>query len=290
MEFEASRRILQKAARLNGLDIKGAELLRNGSHAMWSTPAHVVGRIGRRGTETQAQKEIKVSKWLNEVGIRAVRTIENLSQPSVIDGYPVTWWEQLPDHQAASPAELGAVLRRLHAASPPASFQLPEFVPLADVDHRIADARNISRDDREWLLGRAETLQGQYEEHLDDDVPCGVLHGDAWQGNVVVDSDGPVVLDFEAFCVGPQYWDLIPIAADYTDFERIGENEYSDFVAAYGLDVTKARSYRTLADIQELRWIAYLLGKNGDAELEEAAHRVACLKGLIPRPWSWKAF
>jgi aminoglycoside phosphotransferase len=257
---------------------------------MWSTPAHVVGRIGQRGTEMQAQKEIKVSRWLNEVGIRAVRVIESLTQPSIVDGYPVTWWEELPKHQPASPAELGTVLRRLHSMPPPTSFQLPDFVPLADVRSRISDAQSIGDDDREWLLGHAQILQAQFEEHSSDDMHWGVLHGDAWQGNVVVDRDGPVVLDFEAFCVGPQHWDLIPVAADYTDFERIEKGQYDDFTRAYGLDVTESFSYRTFADIQEFRWVAYLLSKNGDAESREVAHRIACLKGLIPRPWSWEAF
>jgi aminoglycoside phosphotransferase (APT) family kinase protein len=257
---------------------------------MWSISERLVGRIGQQGTEMEARKEVEVSRWLNEVGIRAVRVIESIAQPSVVDGYPVTWWEQLSEHRPANPAELGAVLRRLHSMPPPTSFQLPEFVPLADVRHRVVDAQDLGDNDREWLLERTDILQSQYEEETVDKAPWGILHGDAWQGNLVVDRSGPVLLDFEAFCVGPQLWDLIPIAADYADFKRITDSQYAEFVEAYGLDVTAVRSFRNLADIQEVRWVTYLLGKRGDAEAKEAAHRISCLKGQIPRPWSWNAF
>jgi hypothetical protein len=101
-----------------------------------------------------------------------------------------------------------------------------------------------------------------------------------------------VLLDLEAVCAGPVEWDLVSVAVDFTDFARISAADYRSFVAAYGLDVTTTPEYRLLADIQELRWTAYVIGKaaHDTAAAGEAAHRLACLRGEIPRPWTWNPY
>src|SRR5699024_6229203 len=120
------------------------------------------------------------------------------------------------------------------------------------------------------------------------------VHGDAWQGNVAVPQTGtPVLLDLEHVSCGHSDWDLIPIAVDYADFARLTSTDYHDFVAAYGdHDVTATPGFRVLADIQELRWVVFVLGKaaNSAHAVREAQHRIACLRGEIPRPWTWTAF
>lgn len=88
-------------------------------------------------------------------------------------------------------------------------------------------------------------------------------------------------------------WDLIPVAVDYMDFARLSSADYYDFVAAYGgHDVTSTSAFRVLADIQELRWVVFVLGKAADSvdAARETRHRVACLRGEVPRPWTWTAF
>jgi hypothetical protein len=48
----------------------------------------------------------------------------------------------------------------------------------------------------------------------------------------------------------------------------------------------------TLADIQELRWLTFVLSKvsiRSGAE-DEVRHRVACLRGERARPWTWAVF
>jgi len=120
-----------------------------------------------------------------------------------------------------------------------------------------------------------------------------VIHGDAWQGNVAVPDFGrPILLDLEMVSLGRREWDLVQIAVDYTDFARLTDEDYRSFVAAYGgYDVTSVSGYRTIADLQELRWGCFALGKS-DRSAEaarEARHRIACLRGDLARPWSWTA-
>lgn len=145
-----------------------------------------------------------------------------------------------------------------------------------------------------WLRDLAERLRTEYMA-LVPELPRCVIHGDAWQGNVVVPGAGdtPVLLDLDHIGVGPREWDLVSLAVDYTDFGRIAESDYQAFVRAYGgYDMTVWSGYRTLATARELRWTAFVLGKGtADREAaEEARHRVACLRGEINRPWSWSAF
>lgn len=122
-----------------------------------------------------------------------------------------------------------------------------------------------------------------------------VIHGDAWQGNLVVPVEGgaPVLLDLDHVGLGPREWDLISLAVDYTDFARITTSDYQDFVDAYGgYDMTTWSGYRTLATIRELRWTAFVLGKAtaNPKAAQQVRHRVACLRGEVERPWSWSAF
>lgn len=82
-------------------------------------------------------------------------------------------------------------------------------------------------------------------------------------------------------------------AVDHTDSDRITADEYRAFVGAYGgYDVITWPGFRTLTAIRELRWVCFVLSKadiDEDAE-REAHHRIACLRGEVPRPWSWSAF
>ena len=120
------------------------------------------------------------------------------------------------------------------------------------------------------------------------------VQGDAWQGNLVVpDGGSPILLDFDHVSIGHLAWDLIPLAVDYEDFARISSYDYTAFVSDYGgYDVRDAHWFRTLADLQELRWTAFVADKSAHnlAAAAEVSHRLACLQGKVPRPWRWAAF
>ena len=291
MDIESGLSLLAEAARQNGRGAGGAEVIRNGSHLMFRLPAGIVARIGEAGTEDVAAREIAVSRWLQEHAVPVVRSASGFTQPTTARGHPVTWWDVLPPHRTATPGELGGLLRRLHDLPLPSAIDLPLFSPLSDVRRRVASAL-LPEDDRAWINERLATLEREFTQLAFTERPK-LIHGDAWQGNVAVLETGePILLDLEAVCLGPTQWDLIAVAVDYTDFARISTNEYHDFVNAYGVDVTEAPGYRTLADIQEFRWASFILSKASQdpAALAEAAHRISCLKGETSRPWKWTAF
>ncbi|MFD8493289.1 phosphotransferase [Amycolatopsis sp. NPDC059657] len=283
---------LAAAARLAGFDYAGAELIRNGSNALYRLPSGVVARIGRPGTEAVARREVAVAEWFRGSGLAAVETLPGIRQPTVVGDRPVTWWALLPEHRPASPAELGDVLRTIHALPITSAPDLPRHDPFADLDSRISSTRVLREAELAWLSDHLHELQRSYGQRLDDDAPV-VIHGDAWQGNIAVPKSGqPIVLDLEAVSIGHRAWDLIQLAVDYTDFARITEADYCSFVAAYGgYDVTADADYRLFGDIQELRWVCFALSKADQRRTlaEEARHRFACIRGEVPRPWAWNA-
>ncbi|MFC7428085.1 hypothetical protein [Nocardia tengchongensis] len=100
------------------------------------------------------------------------------------------------------------------------------------------------------------------------------------------------MLDLDKVSMGWREWDLVQLAVDHTDFRRITDGQYQSFVDSYGgYDVTRWPGYRVLADIQEFRWVGFALGRSDTTRSAaiEAEHRIACIRGLVPKPWTWRA-
>ena len=284
--------VLAAAAARAGVVAEGAELIRDGSNALYRLPDQVVARVGPPGSRVVAEKEVAVSRWLNNSGLPAARLIGGVEQPTVINDRPVTWWTLIPKHRTATPAELGAVLRTLHALPIPDHIALPEVNPLAGVTDRINAATSLTPNDHDWLREHVAAVADRITR-LPAGRPRCVVHGDAWQGNVAVpDDDSPILLDLEDTALGRPEWDLISLAVDHVDFSRISDEDYDAFRRSYGgPDVVTWPGFRVLADAQELRWTAFALSKANATETgrQQARHRVACLRGEVARPWSWTA-
>jgi Ser/Thr protein kinase RdoA (MazF antagonist) len=279
--------LLKQACAQVGLSSSWAEPLRLGENAIYRLPGQVVVRIGRSGQVAAAEKEVAVSRWLASVDVRAVETLPDLDQPVVLDGSPVTFWREIPDHRHGTPPEVAAVLKRLHASPRPTDFELPPLAPFVRLTERIDGATTLSEDDRAWLRRQLAHLAEAFAD-LPAGLPQSAIHGDAWAGNVVVTADGPVLLDLERFSLGPPEWDLVSTAVRFSTFGTMTAAEYQTFVTAYGRDVLSWAGFEVLRDIRELRVTCYA-AQRASEELSvraEAARRVACLRGLRgPRPW-----
>jgi len=289
----ATNDILTAAARVAGLDSTGAKVIRDGSNVIYRLPGDIVARIGRTGTQVTAEREVRVSRWLTAAGLPVVQAVNDVPQPTMVNERPVTWWKFLPEHRAATTGELGAVLRSLHSLTPPDDLDLPVHDPFSGLSNRISQATALDDDDRTWLARRLDQLRERYRR-LPMERPYRVIHGDAWQGNVAVSGSAPpTLLDLEHVSIGHLDWDLVPVAVDHTDFARLTTADYDAFAAAYGgYDVTTTPAFRTLADIEELRWVCFVLSKSATSThaARETRHRIACLRGDTPRPWTWVAF
>ncbi|MFK4544095.1 aminoglycoside phosphotransferase (APT) family kinase protein [Streptomyces tendae] len=283
-------RVMAAACRAAGLDGDGAELIRLGENALFRlTSVPVIVRVARgREWLPTARKEVAVSRWLAGEGFSAARVVEDLEQPLLIDGYPVTFWHQIVEgDRKPAYGELGAVLRDLHTLRIPAGLELPPFQPFDKQELRI-DRAQIPEDDRSFLRKRWRELQERYAE-LRFETAQGPVHGDAHVQNLMVDDRGQVILiDFEAFCYDHPEWDLMVTAVEHHSLGWQSDEQYHAFVSAYGRDLYDWPGYETLRGLQEFGMTTWLMQNIQEDERTAAEYhrRIAALRDdAAPRDW-----
>ncbi|MFD8529584.1 phosphotransferase family protein [Streptosporangium canum] len=241
-------------------------------------PATTPGRFDRLVTS------VRVTRWLAEQGFPAVRPL-NVRQPVVAEGFLATFWHH-EEHigPPPDPAQLGPLLRRLHAL-PPVPFELPAHDPFGAVRRAILAGRALGEDDRGWLLERCDRLAGTYYERLEFALPYGLTHGDAHRGNMIRTRDGFLLCDWDGVCAGPREIDLIPTLQGI----RFGltERQRSNFSEAYGYDATRWEGYPVLRDMRELQTLtAVLCDAHRDRRAhDELRHRIDSLRAGDDRLW-----
>lgn len=284
--------MLTVGCRQAGLTADGAELIRAGENTLYRLRAGVVARVSRQGRREAADKEVRVSHWLQQVGVRVVEALPDIDQPVEVDGRAVTFWRELPDHREGDPEHVADALRHLHQLhQPPPELDLPPLDPFVRLEERMTQTTVFDEAERRWLLDHLNHLTQQYEL-LPLGLPRSAVHGDAWAGNIVTTSrdQSPVLLDLERFAHGPPEWDLASVAVDYLTFETTPPGSWAQFCHRYGHDVTDWSGYQVLRDARELRKVTFAAQMAGHHPRlrQQARHRLACIRGQHgPRPWQW---
>ncbi|WP_441247343.1 phosphotransferase enzyme family protein [Kitasatospora sp. McL0602] len=288
---DESHALLLKACDAAGLSADQAAPIRIGENGLWRLRHQVVVRIGRPGQWNAAVRELAVARWLRTCEIPAVRPLDHLREPLDVEGSPVTFWHELPEHRPGTAADIAPLLRRLHELPIP-SFPLGWLDPFVRLAARIDGATTLDDEQRQWLRGRLSDLQSAWSS-LPAGYPANVIHGDAWGGNVAVTPTTVYLLDFERTSQGPPEWDLTATAVGHGTFGTVSDKQYAQFCEAYGADVTTWAGYPILRDIRELRVTCFALqhaAADPRRHGREAHHRLACLRGQAgPRPWGWSA-
>ncbi|MBO2461539.1 aminoglycoside phosphotransferase family protein [Actinomadura sp. LCR2-06] len=259
-------------------------------NAVFRIPAaRLVVRVASSvGALPRVERELRVARWLASQGFSAVRPAEAVEQPVVDRERVITFWEEIEDPRQATPAEMGALLRRLHALPAPPAGLVEPLEPFVRQRSHINSATGIDAEDRDFLRDVLVRLQAAYAD-LEFALPTAVIHGDPHRKNIVVGGDGiPVLLDLERFSLGPPEWDLT-VPAVYRNVGWYDDAEYAAFTDAYGLDVTGWEGFTTLAAIRELRMTAWLAARTGREPrlIGEAQRRIASLRDpTAPRRWT----
>jgi Phosphotransferase enzyme family len=283
---------LRVACSVAGFNGDNARLLRIGENALFHLPEDgIVVRIARAMDYwADAKKEVDVARWLTRLGFPATHACD-LPQPVLVRGCPVTFWCFI----AGRPGDrrdigtLGAVLRHLHSMPPPVEFVLPRENVLERVRKRV-EAATVPLTDKTVLLQRLN--------HLDSDLQqlCYRLHpapthGDAHSENLMICDGRPVLIDFERFAWGQPEWDLALTATEYLTAKWWTDEEYRQFVEAYGYDVTSwAEGFDVLRAAHELKMTTWLM-QNIDESREIADEYQVRMRTLRGEPSSgWRPF
>ena len=281
---------LRGAASRCGLDARGARLIRLFGTAVYHLPAvDAVARIALLTSPNSVARlatSVRVTRWLTEIGFPSVEPLR-VDQPVTGHGCVVTFWRYLP--QCGPPpvvADLGHLLRQLHRLGAP-PVPLAAYEPLASVRRAVAASRAIDEDERAWLTDRCERLASAYGK-LIFPLPAGMIHGDAWRGNLLRDGHRVVLADWDAVSSGHRETDLIPTL----QAPRFGlpEAQRDAFIAAYGFDIRSWDGFPILRGMRELSTITALL-RDGHADAAAQRELRVRLRSLrTGDDQQWKSF
>lgn len=172
----AAQPVLRKACERAGLSSEGAELLRIGENAIFRlASAPTVVRIGRSADRLpRVQREVCVARWLTAANVPAVRVCDDIDQPLMIDGHPVSFWHAVTGGQLTpTHIDLARLLAAYHA-TPDCPCDLDTFEPLWISESRLANAQGVATKDLDFLHQRIADLTKQFQ-HLDFALPVGPI-------------------------------------------------------------------------------------------------------------------
>jgi aminoglycoside phosphotransferase (APT) family kinase protein len=266
--------------------------MRLGENALFHLPEDgVVVRIARTMEYwPDVIKEVDVARWLARIHFPAAQ-VYDVPQPVSVGGYPVTFWHFIVGRPGdrRDIATLGRVLRHLHAIPPPTSFALPHQDILGRVEGRIKAAM-VPLTDKFALLKRLSDLRTELVG-LRYPLRPAPTHGDAHNENLIMCDGQPVLIDFERFAWGQPEWDLAMTATEYLIAKWWTDEEYGQFVDAYGYDVTSwTEGFDILRGVHELKMTTWLMQNVAESPeiAEEYQVRMRTLRGE-PSP-GWRPF
>lgn len=283
----AAASALPHAASSRGLDAHGARLIHLYATAVYHLPAAgAVARIApvtSPGSVTRLAASVRLTRWLTRIGFPTVEPLP-VDQPVTSHGCAVTFWRYLPQNcPEPVPADLGRLLHRLHRLTPP-PVPLPAYRPLVSVRRAIESSRAISEDERAWLRDRCAQLLDAYDQ-LQFALPAGMIHGDAYRGNLLRDGGRVVLADWDAASTGPREIDLIPTLQG-TRF-GLPAAQRDAFITAYGHDIRSWDGYQVLLDMRELSTTSALLrdGHGNPAAQRQLQTRLQSLRAGDDQQW-----
>src|SRR4051794_28413611 len=244
-----------------GLDARDPELIKFTNNAVLRLPhAGVVLRIaGSSVVGARARHVVQAARLFTQHKVSSVRLWPGGHYPTVIRGHEITIWDDVPTLRPPEVDDLAVLLREVHAV-PAEPAELPPWDPITGIRLRIEAATAVSSDALSWLSAECDEVAADVAQldQAEPLLPHGVVHGDAFLGNVIVGPSGPVLCDFDSTCWGPREWDLTPTAVGARRF-NYGAELQDRLAAGYGVDVTTWTGFRALARLRELQLVTSVL-------------------------------
>lgn len=278
-----SERVLDLARRAcleRGLDPSSLRLIRHYSNAVVVVPTrNAVARVATGPhDQEQVRRSVRITRWLADHGYPTVPPLSDVEPVTLDRETTVSFWWYLPQPEPPpgfDSVDLARLLARLHELSAPPVDLLP-WRPLTSLEDALrldSTATVLSPAEHRWLHERLQQVRVDLQ---DRQWPLGegLVHGDAWLGNLMAGPGGPVIGDWDRVARGPREVDLVPT---WHAVRRYGRDRgWTDrFTAVYGHDLVRSPVYE---DLMTMRDLAQLPGP-----LRRAPHSPAHERALRQR-------
>ena len=283
-------------------DIGAASDLAVQAAAHWELPQPVLLRVGMNAIYRSGDVVLRVSEpsapasaslqlagRLLEAGLRVTRPVRTDTFGEA--GLYATAWEYIEStDEPIDWRAVGAMVRTVHCLDKddlPSDYPLPRPAdfPWWDFDALLAQIGDELDDDARRGI---EQAVGRWPDWAHE-AGAVVCHGDVHPGNVIMGSDGPILIDWDLICLAPPGWDHAPLM---TLAERWGGEPgvYEAYADGYG---SSLRSQPSAEAFAELRLVAATLmrvraGMRNAAAMPEAQRRLSYWRGESAAP-AWQA-
>ncbi len=293
----AERAAQQALGRLGRAGTK-LQLVRLGENALFHAPSlAALLRVARpQKPPHRIAGTIKLARALRAEGVPVPEPLadDRVEQPFVSPWGTVTLWRYY--HQDSSRrfsfAAFGGLLRDFHARASVLERCLPAWRPLEHTRRRLGEAHQQQLPNH-WLqvLDRRVVDVEEGLQRLRSELGHGAVHGDAHRGNLLLTSEGPVLLDLDEVCVAPREWDLAPTLVTRRRF-GLPRKDWDSFATGYGYDLAQSTAAAPLVGLRELAMTTWLLQQAGASRQidDELERRVASLEEDEHTCTTWNPF
>lgn len=256
---------------------RGARLLHHYSNAVFVLPAvNVVVRFttSKRIGQTIAASQSMVSRLIHENGLPATEPIERLTPVRLSSGLTASFWRYYrqpePGQQFAA-TDLAELIRQLHVVRG-LDEGLPRWEALSSLRGELSreePLHGLSHAEAEWLRDTASDIAQNVSSQAWP-LGVGLIHGDAWVGNLLWNGREPTLGDWDNVSVGPREVDLIPT---WHAAVRYGRDWVPEFVDVYGHDLADNPTFDLLLRMRDLAQLTGPLKRAAESPQHHAVLR-----------------
>jgi aminoglycoside phosphotransferase (APT) family kinase protein len=171
--------------------------------------------------------------------------------------------------------ELATLIYKLHKIDQSPPLQLPIWQPLISLDHALSDssaAMVLTSEERDWLTVKIREIRQDFARSDSWLLGQGLVHGDAWAGNLLQTTEGVQLGDWDHLAYGPREVDLIPTWHASRRYGK-GRSWVSNFARIYGFDLSEHPMIETLYTMRDLAQISGPLRRTPNSAAHASALR-----------------
>lgn len=244
----------------------------------------LAARISHKSTKSilDVKQEKKLIEWLSSYGFETIKIKEG---PETVLGHPALFYQWIKtDNTPFFWEGLGRDLAYIHSLSPPPFLR--KYSPALDYQKRVEVLKKnkiINDDQALFILNLGDEGVALFEENQSSSSVF--LHGDIHTGNVLLQKEGPILIDWEDASLGPLEVDFSSIF-QRKKFFNLSEKDFFLFEKGYQRKIKNSPATQGMISLRIANSITHLL--LGDAKRQEEGYKRLSDLMLEKRNFNWQ--